>query len=198
MLVQQRSLVRILWSVSALILLGVGVGLIWWPDSRELTQLRARAQEMYEEANQNEEEERHAADVLAARSRVLDDVRTLSGQGSGATATARALQLLADESKKYHVAVRSVIPAAASASPPTAGALQGDPVTVAVHGKFRDIIAMLSDLPRHDALIETDGIAMSARTERSTSPILDATVNATLYRLNIPVPAEDARDSSHL
>jgi len=176
--------VRLVWLSAAVVFLGLGVGAVWWPNAQAIAAVSAQARSLYDQANQNDAEVRHAAQLRALAKRVADDVHSLSGLGSQSAVMATTLNLLNREGRMFSVDVRSIVPApAASASPvPQAGALAGTTVQIDVRGHFRDILAFTSDLPRHNALIEIHDVSLIDRGDRSPAPVLGATIHATLFR----------------
>lgn len=174
--------VRITWMLTALVFFGLGLGLVWWPTSQTIEALKAQARSLYDEANQNESDVQRAPQLRAVARRVSDDVRKLSGQGSQSAVTAATLVLLYRESHAYDVDVRSIVPAPAASPGPSDNVLGGNPIEVEVRGRFRDILAFISDLPRHNVLIDVSDINLTDRGEHSAKPVLGATIHATMYR----------------
>jgi Tfp pilus assembly protein PilO len=184
--------VRITWMLTALVFFGVGMGLVWWPASRTIDAVKAQARALYDEANQNESDVQHATQLRAVAKRVSDDVRKLSGQGSQSAVTAATLALLYRESRSHSIDVRSIVPAPV-ASPggttttsatgqPADKALVGSPIEIDVRGRFRDILAFISDLPRQNVLIDVSDINLVGRGDHSAKPVLGVTIHATIYR----------------
>jgi Tfp pilus assembly protein PilO len=183
--------VRITWMLTALVFFGSGIGLVWWPTSQTIDAVKAQARSLYDEANQNESDVQRATQLRAIAKRVSDDVRKLSGQGSQSAVTAATLALLYRESRTHGIDVRSIAPApmvspAAAPGPaavqPADNVLAGSPIEIDVRGRFRDILAFISDLPRHNVLIDVSDINLTDRGDRSTKPVLGATIRATIYR----------------
>lgn len=183
--------VRITWMLTALLFFGLGMGLVWWPTSQAIDSIKAQARSLYDEANQNESDVQHAIRLRRVAKRVLDDVRKLSGQGSQSAVTAATLALLYRESRANGVDVRSIVPAPAvsqsttqgtGAAQPADGALVGSPIEIDVRGRFRDILAFVSDLPRQNVLVEVRDINLADRGDHSAKPVLGATIHATIYR----------------
>jgi hypothetical protein len=182
------ALARLTWACTAFVILGLGVGVVWWPSSQAISQVRRHAGEMYEEANHNDAIVRLAADLRAAQARVRADVNALGGTRSPGQVTAAALRLLEDEAKQRGVEIRSIVP---SAAPITAGALVGTDVAIGARGPFRNIISFLADLPRHNVLMELRDAELISSDPTQKLPSLDATVHATIYRLTSVNTAED-------
>ncbi|HTX57048.1 MAG TPA: type 4a pilus biogenesis protein PilO [Candidatus Acidoferrales bacterium] len=172
--------VRIVWMLAASIFFGVGVGIVWWPTSQTIASYKTQAKSLYDDANQDETEIAHASELRSAARRVEDDVKLLSAQSSAGAVTAATLRLLNGEAHAYGVDVRSIVPAPqASASP---GALAGTVVELDVRGRFRNLLAFISDLPRHDVLMEINDVSLAGTGDRSPKPVLAATIHAAIYR----------------
>jgi Tfp pilus assembly protein PilO len=185
---------RLLWVLTCFVVVGIGVGGVWYPASQRIASLNASARELYEEANSDELEVQRSRELRRVRARIVADVRHLSGQTSGAAATAAALHLLSDESKHFNVELRSVVPQVSSATP---APLISNDLTLGLRGRFRNIVAMLVDLPRHDVLIGVRDVAfVSTQTLHGGTPMLDVTVHATLYRVRDQKTVEDDRAAS--
>ena len=185
-----RSHVHTIWLTCALVW-GVGIACVWLPSSAELSNTRAHASELYEEANQNDADVRRGAELVASRARVLQDIASLRGQFNGATATAAALTLIAERARRDGIEVRSLLP---QDSPTPMALLSKTEIALAIRGHFRNLIAFTSNLPRHDALIGVTGIAINAGTASKADPsVLDATLHLALYRIDDPV----AKESTH-
>ena len=181
--------IRLIWLLGAAVFLGVGVGLVWWPTAQTIAALKSQAKSLYDEANQNEADVRHAAELRSLAVRVSDDVRQLSGQGSQSEVTAATLSLLNREARVFGIDVRSIVPATAtSPAPPAQGqntlssSLAGTALEVDVRGRFRDVLAFVADLPRHNVLISVSDVNLTAEGERPVKPILNAKINAIVFR----------------
>ena len=181
---------RIVWWLAGLAFVGGGIGWVWWPASVQIASVRENAREMYDEANANDAQVRRAASVREARARITADLGALAGQVSNGAATAVALQLLSDESKRFGVELRSVAPQDVPGPMPspttTLGgeALIPSDMTLGLRGNFRSVATLIADLPRHQALIAVRAVSLQATDAfHSGVPTLDVTVRATLYRI---------------
>jgi hypothetical protein len=182
------STVRITWVFTAAMFLGIGMGVVWWPASQTIAAVKEQAESQYDEATQNEAVVRHAAQLRAVAKRVADDVRQLSG-GSQSALTAAALTLLNRESHAHAIDIRSIVPApvtlassAPAAARPADSALTGTALEIDARGGFRDILAFISDLPRHNVLIDVSDVNIIERGDHSPKPVLSATIHATVFR----------------
>jgi Tfp pilus assembly protein PilO len=175
------STVRIVWMLTAAIFFGAGVGMVWWPSSQAIGAIQSQAKALYDEANENEVEIRHAAELHALARRVTDDVRALSGRGSESAAMAAILALLSREARAFKIDVRSIVPAT-TAIPVASTPLAGVPIEVDARGHFRELLAFVSDVPRHDVLIDMSDISLDGEGNHTPSPVLSAKIHATLFR----------------
>jgi Tfp pilus assembly protein PilO len=181
--------VRITWMLTVTVFFGIGFGIVWWPSTRTITTVKEQAKSLYDEANENESDVQHAAQLGAIAKRVADDVHQLSGQRSQSAVIEATLTLLSSESHAHAVDIRSIVPGpVASASPvpasasPAYGALVGTAIEIDVRGRFRNILAFISDLPRHNVLIEVSDISLVDGGDHSPKPTLGATIRATVFR----------------
>lgn len=177
---------RLIWLLAGAMLLGVGVGLVWMPSSQAIAQVQAQAKDLYDRASRNDAEARESARLEAAAKHIAADVDSLSGQASPTAATARALALLNRDARLFGVAIHAIAPAPQASPAPFAG-LRGMPLEIDARGSFRALLAFAADLPRHDVLIEIDDLNLAATPSRSRSPVLEAKIEATIYRYN-PAP----------
>lgn len=197
--------VRITWTLTIAMFLGIGLGVVWWPASQSIAAVKEQAKSLYDEANQNEADVQHAERLHAIAKRVSDDVRQLSGQGSQSATTAATLTLLNRESRAYTIDIRSIVPApvasasaAPSATQPADNVLAGTAISIDVRGTFRDILAFISDLPRHNVLIDVSDINLVDRGDHSSKPVLGGTIHATVFRYKGPREGESQHDSGAL
>lgn len=188
-----RGWIRVTWMLVAFVIGGIGIGCIWWPAAQDISQRHARAMELYEEANTIDTAVRRASQLRAAQSRIKTDLAELGGVRSPGAITAALLQLLHEESKRQGVEVREVAPDTnehTSPSPRTsrssvlkADALAPEDISIVVRGPFRNVVALVADLPRHDVLVDIRDIQLSSTEAVRTPPVLDVTLHATIYRL---------------
>jgi len=182
------SAVRVVWMVSAALFVGGGVGIVWWPSSQTIASMQSQARTLYDQANANDVEVRHAAELRALAKRMADDVRALSGEDSQSATTAAALALLSHESRAFTVDVRSFVPATA-ATPAPGTSLVGTPVEIDVRGGFRNLLALVSDL--NDVSLDDNG-------NRSATPVLSAKIHATIFRYHAKTGEEMEYDPGTL
>lgn len=196
----ERAGTRIVWLASGLALLA-GYACVWQPSQRELAAIRGRAHDLYERANANEEIVRRSATLKTIEARVNADLAILGGRASASRVTASALQVLDFESKAYRVEVRALAPDASPGKTESgqAARLAGQPMTIELRGRFRDLLALMSDLPRHGVLFDVRTAELSAvgRDREPPGPLLRSTIQTTLYRVAAsPLEENDATRSS--
>lgn len=178
-----RAGARIAWMLTATVFLGGGIGMVWWPASQTIAAIQSQAKTLYDEANENDAEVRHAAQLRALGKQMAEDVRSLSGQGSQSAVTATILGLLNREARAFKIDVRSIVPASATTPPKDEDrVLAGAPIEIDARGHFRDLLAFVSDLPRHDVLIALNDITLDDNDDRSFKPQLNAKIHATVFR----------------
>lgn len=168
--------VRVGWMlVAALAVAGYALAIA--PVERDVRAVAFRAHDLYERSERNERMLRQVRGLQAARSRVQRDIATLSSQNEMGKADLAALALLQFESTERHLTISELSPGQS-----VAGADDGvQPVTIGVRGNYRDAIAAIADLTRHDVLIELEGATLSATSRRDGLSQVDAVVQATLY-----------------
>jgi hypothetical protein len=172
---------RVLWML-VIFVAACGYGLVYQPAERTARESARDAQELYREAVADESVVQRAARLRVVQARLDNDIARLGGEGSSGAVTAAALRVFGDDSRRFDLDVRNIAPVDAGAAPATRDPLIAMPVTLGVRGRFRNLIALLSDLPRHEVLIGVDDVAFTAH-ENNLTPLLDATVHLTIYRL---------------
>lgn len=186
---------KLAWCAAVLLAIS-GYGLVIAPGELRVRAAELHAKTLYDEANVDDAKIRRAAELRAIQRRIEGDVRTLSGQRSDGAITATALHMLSDEGRRFHVDLLSVVPDPPVSVPgAVAETLPSVPWTIGVRGQFRDIVAFLSDVPRHDALVDVRDLELTARPRsESRSPALDVTIHALVYR----VPALAFEEKPHV
>jgi hypothetical protein len=196
-----QVLTRVTWLLVAFVTAGIGIGGVWWPASQELSSRHAHALELYNEANAVDAALRRAAELRAAQSRISSDLAALSGARSPGAVTAALLRLLHEESKTQRVDIREVSPdsnahmssGTAHSTAPSPQALIPSDLSISVRGPFRSVVALITDLPRHDVLIDVHDVQLSTTQTGRVPPLLDVTLHSTVYRLSAPLPLETSR-----
>ncbi len=163
-----------------------GYGLVVQPAERSIREVQIHSQELYDEANANELKIRRSAELELAARRVRSDIASLKGRPDSAIAS--ALQLLNLEARRFNVNVRSVNPDAnAAVASPSVDLVQAFAWNVSLRGRFRNIVAILADLSKHDVLLEVQDASLAATAQASapapsgSSPVLEVTVRTIVY-----------------
>jgi len=188
---------RALWLTTALIVV-VGWSAIIAPRERTIHAEGEHAQELYETANANESKVRRAAQLHVIQARVEGDLAQLAGQANISSLTATTLRLLNDEAKRYHVEVHSVLPDSSPQAAPAPSVKDASPIvesalSIGVRGRFRNVVNLVSDLPRHDVLVDVEGVDLSAQPQDGIpgGPLLDITLRVSIDRVRSLAATED-------
>jgi Tfp pilus assembly protein PilO len=180
---------RVVWLMAALVL-AAGYALVYEPSERNAAAQSRYAEQLYREARANEAELQRAAEIREAQVRVRADLDRIAGSASTSAVTVLALHLLNEESRRFRIDVRTIEPEHVAVK--ANGRLERTPVVLGLRGYFRNIVALLSDLSRHDVLIGVDGIDLAAgEGAPGASPLLDGTVHLSIYRLRAEPALED-------
>ncbi len=155
------------------------------PAERSLQTIRAREHELYDLSIRNERLLRGADGLSAARDRVARDVARLAGERGAGSATLRTLELLQHESSHVHVAIGGLAPQLPDAAAQTAGA---EDVTITMRGTYRDVLAAIADISRHEVLLEVSDATLASAADVAGQ--IDATLHATLYYRLEALPKE--------
>lgn len=180
---EPRSLVRSLYLAAALVAV-IAYAVVIAPAERRVSTMQEHARLLYDEANVDESKVSQSVELDRIKERIQRDLHRLAQSGSDGAETAAALRLLGAEGKKFSVEVRSIAPL--TAAPPAPGKperypLAGTRWSFVVRARFRDIVGLLGDISRHDVLVDVRDVDLTVAS-RDASPLLDATVQATLYR----------------
>lgn len=181
-----RAVVRTVWLLTFVVVIGIGVGLVWWPSSQRIDAYRSAAELYYDEANRNEDEVRDAAQLRELQKRIVDDLRSIAPAHSSGAATSQLLGLLSQESKTYGITVKTVVP---GVKRPAQGPFETVPLEITLSGRFANVLHFVSDLTRHDLLIETADLDIS--NPQGNNAELAVVVHATLYRFKGTLPSKE-------
>ncbi len=172
-----RNGVRLAWLIVGA--LGIaGYALIVAPGERHLAATEFHAHELYELANRNERMLQDRDRLVAARNRVERDIRTLTGRDNEGRISLAALRLLDAETQAHHVIVSGFAPETSDS--PDSGRIEDE--SIELRGAYRDVIAAVADLSRHDVLLEVDEAKIVGGSAKfAGNATVDATVQARLY-----------------
>jgi Tfp pilus assembly protein PilO len=170
--------VRIAWLLVALAA-ALGFASIVLPAQRRVAAIEERAAGLADLAARNEALLARLDSLEQTRTRVRRDLERLSGKmGTGRT-TVAVLHVLEDEAGRNHLTITGIAPAGEE---PSAPRLQREEdVAVSLRGRYRDVMAAIADVSRHDALVEVQSVALTRVDTRQLFPSVDATVRVALY-----------------
>jgi Tfp pilus assembly protein PilO len=180
--------IRLGWYAVALLLLGAYAAIVA-PAERRLNDVASHSRNLYELTQRNERYIRNLASLQSARQRVERDIARV-GRGPKVAAPAVAvIATLEREGRDNHVAISGIT----SEQAPSAGRnATGESVRIVLEGRYRDVLAVVADLPRHDALIELRSLSLAkADGIASLLPPVDASVLAVIYRSPWDLVKED-------
>ncbi|HKU66885.1 MAG TPA: type 4a pilus biogenesis protein PilO [Candidatus Baltobacteraceae bacterium] len=181
--------VRAIW----LIALGVLVAGFFYVQTRYQSEISAaydRTEILYHRTLADTRLVQQASRLRTLEAQARDDLSRVSHDSSLAATTANLLGMLHASARTFDTRVEEVQP-----GNPQAGreALQATPLVIRLNGRFRNILAFVEDLSHHATLISVSDteIALANDSQRDAAePRLDATVHATLYRLEMPAEKE--------
>lgn len=133
---------------------------------------------------------RQASELRQIQAHALSDLARVSHDSSLSSSTANLLATLHASAKRFGTKVTGVLPVGDSAPVDASGKadpLESTSLTIHIRGKFRDILGFVEDLSHHATLIRVSDteMALDDTAGPDTEPSLDATVHATLYRLQL-------------
>ncbi|HTX60396.1 MAG TPA: hypothetical protein VMH02_12080 [Verrucomicrobiae bacterium] len=148
------------------------------PAERRLGAIATQTGELYDLAARDERLAADLGNLQAARDRVEAEIARFSRTGGGQAAAA-ALATLAGETKSGRVCLTSVKRSPDATDP--AGA--SDDLTIALRGRYRDVLAAIADIPRQGALMEVRSVSLSRASGSAVAifPPVEAEVRATVY-----------------
>jgi Tfp pilus assembly protein PilO len=169
---------RIAWLVVALLAV-LGFASIVVPAQRRIAAIEERAAALADLAARNEALLARLDSLEQTRTRVRRDLERLSGKiGTGRT-TVAVLHVLEDEAGRNRLTITGIAPDGEEPSAPRAQ--HEEDVAVSLRGRYRDVMAAIADVSRHDALVEVQSVALTRVDTRQLFPSVDATVRVALY-----------------
>lgn len=181
--------VRALWLLAALVLCA-GSFSIRTHYQRAISAANDRTESLYRQTVADMRIVQQSRRLHAIERQALDDLMRVSHDTSISASTANLLGTLQESARTYDTRIEELQPQSAQAE---TGALRATPWNIRVSGTFKNILAFVEDLSHHATLIRvTDTeIALAGNAQRdSAQPHLDATIHATLYRLQMPMLKE--------
>lgn len=181
--------VRAVWLCSVLLVLGGGF-FIERHFEPAIAGARSRSETLYRETAADVRLVSEAAYVRAQERRARLELSAIEQDATLSESTARLLPVLHARAAAFGTSVRAVAPAGAATGAGTSLAAQ--PFTMTVRGTFRGVLGFIADLSHHSTLIGVGDaeLAPVSGASRTGAQPLDATIHATLYRLQHPTEEE--------
>jgi Tfp pilus assembly protein PilO len=172
--------VRLLWILACGMLAG-GAFCLESHYERTIGTSKATIETLYRDTVRNETIVAHADTLRAVQTAAERELRSISREHSLAAATASLLVTLQQTARRCHVDVLALQPGATTKE----RRLAATDLSLRVRGRFSDILAFLQDVPSHDNIISVSrtDLVLASDAGSAREPNLDATVHATLYRL---------------
>lgn len=145
-----------------------------------------RAEELYRKAAANDRIAAQTGPLQRARAGALADLARISKQSDAALSTADFIGAVQAGARRFGVTVAAVEPQIGPAGP-VRDTLQQAPVSIRLRGHFKPLLYFVSDLPEHELLVDVSDVQLTVapvKQKTRLSPLLDAVVHATLFRLN--------------
>lgn len=185
--------VRALWLIACCLLIG-GSFYVHMRYGTAISASHARTETFYRETVAAQRIIREAAGLRMIQRRAERDLARVSHDTSLSGTTASLLEALHSSANRFDARVLAVQPegAPSSAGKNAAGAdaaLQAISLTIRVRAKFRDVLGFVENLSHHATLVNVSDTEMSLAAggdPGAAEPQLDATIHATLYRLEMP------------
>lgn len=177
-----RQIERGLWPITALILLG-SYYLVTAHYGGRIAAASSRAQALYGQTLSNRRLLTNRGRILALRAELRQRLMGVAVTNSPPHVTAQLVADLDRTSRANGCTLVSILPAPAVRK----RAFEELPVEVVVRGKFRELLRVVSSLPRAHTLLRVNSVtfALTGGQERPQhGPLLDAKIHSTVYRLN--------------
>ncbi len=169
---------RIAWLVVALVAV-LGFASIVLPAQRRIASIQSHAADLADLAARNEALLARLDSLEQTRTRVRRDLDRLTGKIGAGRTTVAVLHVLEDEAGRNHLTISAIAPA--GEGPPASRPGREEDVAVSLRGRYRDVMAAIADVPRHDALVEVESVALTRVDTRALFPSVDATVRVALF-----------------
>jgi Tfp pilus assembly protein PilO len=170
---------RIAWLVIALVAI-LGFASIVLPAQRAIASIQSHAADLADLAARNEALLARLDSLEQTRARVRRDLERLTGKIGAGRSTVAVLHVLENEAGRNHLTISSIAPAGEGS--PASRPDREEDVAVSLRGRYRDVMAAVADVPRHDALVEVESVGLARVDSRQLFPSVDAIVRVALYR----------------
>lgn len=184
---------RALWC-SAIVVSGIAAYIVLGRYEPAIASANAVTELLYAKTAANERTVQQSPVLHALENAAQRDLRAISADRSLAAATASLMIALQRSATRFGVRLDSIEPQAAQSdsSPAADTGLLPTPIVLRVRGHFRNIVWFVNDLSRHATPVNVSGTNIAlTHAAPGADPLLDATVQATLYRLRAAVSSHD-------
>jgi Tfp pilus assembly protein PilO len=186
---RQGDDVRALWLLAVLVLCA-GSLYIRARYQSAISTAEDRTESLYRQTVADARIVRQSGRLGAIERQALDDLDRVSHDTSISASTANLLGMLHQSARTYDTRVEELQPQSGQTE---TGALQATPLSIRINGTFRGILGFVEDLSHHATLIrvtDTELALASSAQSNAAQPRLDATIHATLYRLQLSMIKE--------
>jgi Tfp pilus assembly protein PilO len=168
---------RVAWLALALAAVA-GFATIVLPAQRRIAAIESRSGDFAELAARDEAVLARLDSIEQTRTRVRRDLDRLAGKvGTGRT-TVAVLHVLENEAARNHLVISGIAPASDDTASASA---KEEELTVSLRGRYRDVMAAVADIPRHDALVEVQSAGLQRADAHGLFPSVDATVRFGIF-----------------
>lgn len=180
---------RLLWIVAAIVLLA-GLYTVERHYQTRIGAAESSTEALYRKTAANERTVAEQTALRHVESIAERDLQHVARDLPLSMSTAEFLEMLDALAEQHGATIQGVQPLQAQVGQAEIAdhELDGSPLTLHVRGRFENLLAFVSRLSHHHVLVGVDRVQM-AHVPNGTSgmqPDLDATIDATLYRLQLP------------
>jgi len=191
--------VRAVWLL-AILIAGAGLYCIETRYEGAIRLAHDNTESLYRRMVANERIVQQAGVLRRLEAQAMRNLRRVSHETSLSVSTAALVATLDSSANLYHTEVTGLEPSQVQSSQaPPKGAddrrLSATEITIRARGEFRNVLRFVEDLSHHATLISVSDtqLALANRENERPEPQLDATIHATLYRLQMPAPNKETR-----
>jgi Tfp pilus assembly protein PilO len=177
--------VRAVWLFALCVFFGGGVYVVMGYE-RAIAASYDRTAALYRQTTVATRLIRESAHIRGIERQARTELARISHDSSSSETTAQLLATLQSAARTFATPIVLLHPEPVQASP---GPLQATPLTIHISGTFRNILRFVEDLSHHATLMDVSDteIALTHSAQNNAAqPLLEATIHATLYRLQLP------------